>query len=66
MSLDLATIGIAFETSGLEKGATALKITEQATNKTADAADKAAGACQPPTQCSGAEGRVCSSCRVKG
>ena len=38
--LDLATIGIAMDTSGLEKGAAALKNTEQAAGKAADAADR--------------------------
>lgn len=41
--LDLATIGIAMSTTGLEKGTAALKNAEMAANKTADAADKASG-----------------------
>nr|WP_315467156.1 hypothetical protein [uncultured Undibacterium sp.] len=41
MSLDLETIGIAFDTSGLVNGQRALKDTEAAANKTADAADAA-------------------------
>ena len=43
MALDLATIGLGMETSGLEKGQAALKQTEQAANRTADAADKLTG-----------------------
>lgn len=40
MVLDLATIGIAMDTSGLEKGSAALKSAEQAANRTADSADR--------------------------
>ena len=40
MTLDLATIGIAIETTGLEKGAAALKILEDSANRSANAADK--------------------------
>lgn len=40
MALDLATIGVAFETSGLEKGMRAFNDNEQAANRAADAADK--------------------------
>lgn len=38
--VDIETIGIGFDTAGLVKGQRALKDTEQAANKTADAADK--------------------------
>lgn len=40
MAVDIETIGIGFDTSGLNKGQRALKDTEQAANKTANAADK--------------------------
>lgn len=40
MSIDITTIGIALETSGLEKGARALGDAEKAANRAADAADK--------------------------
>jgi hypothetical protein len=40
MTIDISTIGIAVETTGLEKGTAALKTIEQAANKAADAADK--------------------------
>lgn len=38
--VDIEAIGVSFDTSGLVKGQRALKDTEQAANKTADAADK--------------------------
>lgn len=41
MSLDLATIGVGFDTSGLAKGTAALKDTEKQAMRTADAADTA-------------------------
>ena len=40
MSVDITTIGVGFDTSGLEKGTAALGRTEQAANKAATAADK--------------------------
>lgn len=40
MSLDLATIGIAMDTSGLDKGTRSLKEAEKAADRTADAADR--------------------------
>ena len=40
MTLDLATIGVAFETAGLEKGTAAFKSNEQAADRAADAADR--------------------------
>ena len=40
MSIDILNIGIGLETSSLEKGTAALGRTEQAANKTANAADK--------------------------
>ena len=44
MSIDLATIGVEYDTSGLLKGTAALKQNEQQAGKTADAADKVGGA----------------------
>jgi hypothetical protein len=43
MSLDLETIGVAFDTSGLEKGTRAFRENEKAADKTADASDKLSG-----------------------
>ena len=40
MTIDISTIGIAVDTGGLERGQKALKDTENAANRTADAADK--------------------------
>ncbi|MHB1125243.1 MAG: coiled-coil domain-containing protein [Ramlibacter sp.] len=40
MALDLETIGLGFDASGLEKGTRAFEANERAANKTADAADK--------------------------
>lgn len=44
MTVDISTIGIEFDTSGMLAGQRALKDTEQSANKTADAADKVGAA----------------------